>query len=589
MTCLLEGEELQAAYADFLAGRVQLVGWGCIAPFPYYFLTSPLIPDRMIDVDPGKWGRLFCGLPTAGPESLAELSAADTVIMIYPIYAPDVVAQILSQISRMGAYRVIPPFDTARHFHLLDPLLEPFRQQPGLPRGERLARAIERCDRPSFFTADRLVDAIAQTRLHSRFVGSAVSRRARLFIGRIQPGGAERQLSYLAQGLARAGWDSAVRTFAPPLPGAESYLGIGEETVNQVLPSARAFLSPEQTPDGLPTDIAPIGQVLGLLPIDAMHHVAIAYRSLMQDRPVLVISYLDLVNVPVAIAALLAGVPHILVSGRNLNPTHFPNHYASAETWLKTCYEALLRFPEVRLSANSSAGAHSYEEWLSLPAGGVVTVPNGLPDGMLPPLAPETRTQIRERLGIPAAAALVVGVFRLADEKRPLLFVEVASLLLAAHPEAHVALIGDGPRRSDVETAIAGLMDGVSDRFHLVGARSDATDYLGAADLVLHTAWAEGHPNVLMEAQLLGCPIVCTASYGTAECLYPCASIRVLETDQAAPLVQEALSILADSEQAAMAARSARFWLFEHFSIRQLVTNSLAAAGVDLQTFQTPV
>lgn len=589
MTGLLEGEALQAAYADLLAGRVRLVGWGCIAPFPYYFLTSPLVPDMMIDVDPGKWGRPFCGLPTAGPASLAELSTADTVIMIYPIYAPDAVSQILSQIRQVGPYRVIPPFDMDRHFHLLDPLLEPFRRQPGIPRGERLARAIERCDRPSLFSADRLADAIARTRARSRFPGPVVPRRVRLFIGRIQPGGAERQLSYLAQGLAKAGWDSAIRTFASPLPGAETYLGVGDETVHQVLPSARAFLSPEQTPDGLPDDIAPIAQVLGLLPIDVIHNVAIAYRSLMQDSPAVAISYLDLVNVPVAIAALLAGVPHILVSGRNLNPTHFPNHYASAEAWLKICYDALLRFPEVRLSANSAAGARSYEEWLSLPMGGVVTVPNGLLDGMLPPLSPEARAQVRDELGIPSAAPLIVGVFRLADEKRPLLFVEAARLLLTALPRAHVALIGDGPRRTDVATVVAGLTDGIPERFHLLGARSNATDYLGAADLVLHTAWAEGHPNVLMEAQLLGRPVVCVASHGTAECLYPCPSIQVVETDQAAPLVRQALSILSDIDQAAAIARPARDWLLEHFSIGRLVTNSLAAAGADLQTPQTGV
>lgn len=589
MTGLLEGEALQAAYTDLLTGRARLVGWGCIAPFPYYFLTSPLVPDMMIDADPGKWGRPFCGLPTAGPDALAGLPMAGTVIMIHPIYAPDAVAQILSQIGRVGAYRVIPPFDAAKHFHLLDSLLEPFRRQPDLPRGERLALAIERCDRLSLFSADRLADAIDHTRLRSRFMGSAVPGRVRLFIGRIQPGGAERQLSYLAQGLAQAGWDSVIRTFAPPLPGAETYLGEGEEALHQVLPSARDLLSPEQTPDGLPADIAPIGLVLSLLPLDVMHHVAIAYRSLMQDRPVLVISYLDLVNVAVAIAALLAGVPHILVSGRNLNPTHFPNHYAGAETWLKPCHDALLRFPDVKLSANSAAGTRSYEEWLGLPEGGVVTVPNGLPDGMLPPLGPEARARIRKRLGIPAAAPLIVGVFRLADEKRPLLFVEAAGLLLATHPQAHVVLIGDGPRRADVATAVAGLTDGVLERFHLLGARSDATDYLGAADLVLHTAWAEGHPNVLMEAQLLGRPIVCAASYGTAECLYPCPSIQVVETDQAAPLAREALSILADPEQAAAAARPARIWLLEHFSIGRLVTNSLAAAGADLQTAQTPV
>jgi glycosyltransferase involved in cell wall biosynthesis len=237
-----------------------------------------------------------------------------------------------------------------------------------------------------------------------------------------------------------------------------------------------------------------------------------------------------------------------------------------------------LSFPELRLSANSAAGAHSYRQWLALPEHRVSTIPNGLLDGMLPPMDQNARNRLRESLEIPVEAPLIAGVFRLSDEKRPLLFVETAGLLLEAFPQAHVVLVGDGPRRADVAAGIGKLMGAT--RFHMVGSRSDATDFLGAADLVLHTAWAEGHPNVLMEAQLLGRPIVCAASHGTAECLYLSPAIRVEDTDDPALLAQAAAAILSAPDEVAAAASAARAWLLDRFSIARLVANSLEAAGV---------
>ena len=577
MNGLLRGKDLEAVYADLLLGRAKLVGWGCIAPFPYYFLTSPLVPEIMIDADPGKWGKKFCGLPTLCPDVLAEMDTQDTIVMVYPIYSPEAVEQILSRIAQYGPFRAIPPFHAPDHLPLLSSVLEHSRQAPVRDDG-RLRIAVERTDRLALVSAQGLADAIRSARQFSRVKGAATPKRARLFIGRLQPGGAERQLTYLARGLAASGWDSAVQTFSPPLPGAESYLMGATGFLHQILPSAREFLSPEETPDGLPPELTPISSVLRLLPLELIHYVAITYWSLIRERPFLVVSYLDVINVAVGIAALLAGVPHILISGRNLNPTHFPNHYASAQAWLKPCYEALLCFPELHLSANSAAGANSYCQWLDLPEDRVSTVPNGLLDGMLPPMDWAARTRLRKKLRIPIEALLIVGVFRLSDEKRPLLFVETAGLLLEEFPQAHVILVGDGPRRADVAAAIRELKEAA--RFHMVGSRSDATDVLGAADLVLHTAWAEGHPNVLMEAQLLERPIVCTASHGTAECLYTSSVIRVEDTADPALLARSAAAILLDAAEAARAASPARAWLLDRFSIARLVTNSLKAADI---------
>lgn len=576
----LQGHDLEQAYADVLSGRKALIGWGCIALFPYYYLNSPLIPERMVDADPQKWGRRLCGLPIIRPQDLSSLDPEKIVVMVYPDYDPKVVSQIQRQLEELGGFSAVPPFRAQINLGQLERQLAPYRHSGTALLHGRVRLAIERADLLADLTPKDLVRSIREARATIPTPPPTVRKRARLFIGRLQPGGAERQLTYLAQGLAARGWDAGIRTFAPPLAGAEGYLAGLEQSgfEHRVLPSVRDVFSPEQTPDGLPLDIEAIAPVLRRLPMDLVHYVAMAYRELIRDRPELVVSYLDIFNIGVGIAALLAGIPHVLVSGRNLNPTHFPNHYAFAEGWIKPCYEAILCFPEVHLTANSAAGAASYQEWLGLPREQVTAIPNGLLEGALPPLAEGERERIRREIGVPLNAPMIVGVFRLADEKRPFLFLDAAQLVAAAAPDVHVVLVGDGPLRDDIVTAGRRLVD--EGRLHMTGARSDATDIIAAGDLILHTAWAEGHPNVLMEAQLLGRSIICTASHGTAECLCPSTAIRIVESDAPECLAAASLTLLQDREAATAAASPARAWLFDHFSIAKLVENTLTAAGL---------
>jgi len=58
---------------------------------------------------------------------------------------------------------------------------------------------------------------------------------------------------------------------------------------------------------------------------------------------------------------------------------------------------------------------------------------------------------------------------------------------------------------------------GLDDRIFLMGIRAHVGFFLHKADLVLHLARMEGLPNVLIEAQLAGVPVLATPAGGTAE------------------------------------------------------------------------
>lgn len=122
---------------------------------------------------------------------------------------------------------------------------------------------------------------------------------------------------------------------------------------------------------------------------------------------------------------------------------------------------------------------------------------------------------LRAELGISAAAPVVGSVGRLAEQKRYDRLVRA----MAALPDAHLLVVGEGPERA----ALEGLADelGVAARVHLPGHRDDVAAVLDAMDLFVLCSEREGLSNAMLEALSAGVPVVSTDVSGAAEALAP--------------------------------------------------------------------
>jgi glycosyltransferase involved in cell wall biosynthesis len=118
-------------------------------------------------------------------------------------------------------------------------------------------------------------------------------------------------------------------------------------------------------------------------------------------------------------------------------------------------------------------------------------------------------TRVRAGLGIPAGAPVVGTVTRFMEQKAPLDFVTASHRVVAANPDAHVLVVGDGPLRAQVETAVGG-----EPRIHLLGYREDVPDLLAAMDVVAFSSLWEGLGRALTEAVLAAKPVVATSVNG---------------------------------------------------------------------------
>lgn len=123
----------------------------------------------------------------------------------------------------------------------------------------------------------------------------------------------------------------------------------------------------------------------------------------------------------------------------------------------------------------------------------------------------------RQRLGLAETQRWLLFVGNLLPVKAPDFLLRAFARIAAACPEARLALAGRGPLRSALEAQAAAL--GLAERVRFLGPLDAAAvaDWMRAADLLVMTSRNEGLPNVILEAQACGLPVVATRVGGIHE------------------------------------------------------------------------
>jgi len=119
------------------------------------------------------------------------------------------------------------------------------------------------------------------------------------------------------------------------------------------------------------------------------------------------------------------------------------------------------------------------------------------------------RESIRAELGIPPGSPVLGHVGRFEPVKNHAYLLRVTKVLLAAMPDIHLVLVGDGPLRQSTEQLAAEL--GLDGHVTFTGLRDDVPRIMkGAFDVLLLPSLHEGLGLVLLEAQAAGIPCLCS-------------------------------------------------------------------------------
>jgi len=107
---------------------------------------------------------------------------------------------------------------------------------------------------------------------------------------------------------------------------------------------------------------------------------------------------------------------------------------------------------------------------------------------------------------LPRGARVLLAVSRLEPQKGVDVAIRARPEVLARHPDAHLAVLGEGPQRAELEQLAHSLDAPVS----FPGRVPDVAAWLRRADLLIHPARWEGFGLALLEAMLASLPIVAT-------------------------------------------------------------------------------
>lgn len=125
------------------------------------------------------------------------------------------------------------------------------------------------------------------------------------------------------------------------------------------------------------------------------------------------------------------------------------------------------------------------------------------------------RDGARRELGIGSDDVLIGTVGNMRSNKGYPDLIEAARLVIAAHPGVRFVAIGQGARQAEFEALRVAA--GLGERFRFLGHRADAPRLVSAFDVFVLASHVEGLPVALMEALVLGVPVVVTDVGGTRE------------------------------------------------------------------------
>jgi glycosyltransferase involved in cell wall biosynthesis len=162
----------------------------------------------------------------------------------------------------------------------------------------------------------------------------------------------------------------------------------------------------------------------------------------------------------------------------------------------------------------------------------------------------------------------ILCVGRLVNLKGQSLLVRAASRLRERGVDVRVVLIGDGPKRRELERLAREL--GVDDRVELLGSvgQAEIRNYYEAADLFCLPSFAEGVPVVLMEAMALERPVVTSMIMGIPELVEDGVSGLVVPPGDLDRLVAALERLAGDPQLRARMGRAGRAKVLAEFDVR---------------------
>ena len=262
--------------------------------------------------------------------------------------------------------------------------------------------------------------------------------------------------------------------------------------------------------------------------------------------PTIVHAWQDETILSASIASLICGVPRIIGSARSMRPDEKSDLHIRKRPYIRQCMRELISLNEFHLSTNSYAGRKSYAQWLGIEESIISVIHNGVDFDDMESSTEEKLPESIQSFGLTDSHIIVGGVFRLEPGKRVDLWIDSFELALQKNSRLKGLLVGGGRLEETVKSWLEER--GLTRRILLAGSVDDVGTWLKRMDVFLFTSSSEGLPNVLIEAQGFGVPVVSTDVGGVSEIIDSGATGIVVKRDTREDISEALLHLIGNKE-----------------------------------------
>ncbi|MFN4313790.1 MAG: glycosyltransferase [Chitinophagaceae bacterium] len=207
--------------------------------------------------------------------------------------------------------------------------------------------------------------------------------------------------------------------------------------------------------------------------------------------------------------------PRVMVS------YHSTKHLTRKEHWLHHLYIRMLRKSDEVICVSAKQADYTANTY-PIARHKLQVVLNGVDTGYWKPWSdPAARNQLREQLGIPVNARVIILTAGFRPEKNHLGAVRILkSLHESGYPGIYLLFVGDGVMRPQIEAAIR--ESNMGEFIKLAGLQRNVLPYYQAADVfTLVSDSVETFSIAALEAMACGLPLILTNIGGAGEMVQP--------------------------------------------------------------------
>ncbi|MFM8313593.1 MAG: glycosyltransferase, partial [Deltaproteobacteria bacterium] len=209
----------------------------------------------------------------------------------------------------------------------------------------------------------------------------------------------------------------------------------------------------------------------------------------------------------------------------------------------------------------------------------VMTIGNGVNVDRFAPRQRDQVNSVRKTLGITESGRVVGIVGRLVNEKGYPEFLEAAVQVSQRFSDTYFLLVGSrliSDHNQSIDNLLISSKNKLGDRLITTGFREDVPELMGAMDIFCLPSHREGMPRTIIEAMLMGKPIVATDIRGSREEVLPEETGLLIPTRSAEKLAEAICRLLSDPEMMKKMGTQGRERALQLYDERKVVSKQLS-------------